>query len=119
MAKILDAAVTESEGGWDFQCPGVRGSLCGDRETGRPFHSDGWPTKKAALARGQLNLRYGRDHARVKREVARLFLKHRLDFLCVQELLAAPVATAPKTNVKASLRLSAEAARIIKKGTSA
>lgn len=37
------------------------------------------------LRGGTFNLRYGRDKARVKREVARLFVKHNLDFLCVQE----------------------------------
>jgi hypothetical protein len=30
----------------------VHGSPCGDRETGAPFASTGWPTKKAATARG-------------------------------------------------------------------
>jgi hypothetical protein len=51
VSKILDAAVTESEGGWDFQCPGVQGDGCHSAE-GVPFSSTGWPTKKAALARG-------------------------------------------------------------------
>lgn len=38
-----------------------------------------------ALNGGTFNLRYGRDESRVRREVARLFVKHSLDFLCVQE----------------------------------
>jgi hypothetical protein len=53
MGKVLDQAVTQSGDTWDFQCPGVQGSPCGDPATGQPFVSTGWPTKKAALARGQ------------------------------------------------------------------
>lgn len=52
MSKLLDQAVTQnSDDGWDFHCPGIQGSACGD--VGVPFSSTGWPTKKAALARGQ------------------------------------------------------------------
>lgn len=51
MGKILDQSVTEGEGGWDFQCPGVSGQPCGDAGVG--FRSTGWPTKKAAAARGE------------------------------------------------------------------
>ena len=51
MAKILDKAVTKGEGDtYDFACPGVQGSPCGSAD--KPFVSSGWPTKKAALARG-------------------------------------------------------------------
>lgn len=50
MGKVLDQSVTESDGGWDFQCPGVQGSPCGKEQ---PYSSTGWPTKKIALARGQ------------------------------------------------------------------
>jgi hypothetical protein len=54
MGKLLEASVAEQrDGTWWFRCPGVRGSLCGDLATGTPFLSAGWPTKKAALARGQ------------------------------------------------------------------
>ena len=46
---LLDASVTKAEDGtWGFQCPGVQGDPCGDP----PFSSTGWPTKKAATARG-------------------------------------------------------------------
>ncbi len=52
MGKILDDAVSQSkDGAWDFACPGVAGSPCGDK--GVPFTSTGWPTKKTATARGQ------------------------------------------------------------------
>ena len=51
MSKVLDKAVTgSSDAGWDFSCPGVQGSPCGDEV---PFASTGWPSKKVALARGQ------------------------------------------------------------------
>lgn len=53
VTKILDEAVTQRRDGlWDFACPGVQGSLCGDVASGTPFVSAGWPTKKAATARG-------------------------------------------------------------------
>ena len=54
MSKILDKAVSSPDGGktWDFQCPGIENSRCGNPETGQPFVSTGWPTKKVALARG-------------------------------------------------------------------
>lgn len=54
-SKILQDSVSSPDDGttWDFQCPGIANSKCGDPETGQPFHSDGWPTKKVALARGQ------------------------------------------------------------------
>jgi len=56
VSKILDSAVTNSGDAWDFQCPGVEGSPCGDPATGQPFVSTGWPTKKAATARGEQHL---------------------------------------------------------------
>jgi hypothetical protein len=50
--SALDKAVSkDADGRWDFQCPGVQGSPC-DGGSGRPFHSDGWPTKATATARG-------------------------------------------------------------------
>jgi len=49
--KILEQSVTQADAGWDFTCPGVAGSACGDR--GVPFTSTGWPTKTTALARGR------------------------------------------------------------------
>lgn len=53
MSKILDNAVTqEKDDSWTFQCPGVSGSLCGSPD-GPPFSSKGWPSKKAATARGE------------------------------------------------------------------
>lgn len=49
---VLSKSVTAGDGDtWDFQCPGIQGSPCGD--AGIPFASTGWPTKKAATARGQ------------------------------------------------------------------
>jgi hypothetical protein len=55
VSKILDQAVASPDGGgtYDFTCPGIRNSICGDLATGAPFTSTGWPTKKAATARGQ------------------------------------------------------------------
>ena len=47
----LDKAVTADGDTWSFACPGVKGSGCGDN--GMPFTSSGWPTKKAATARGR------------------------------------------------------------------
>lgn len=53
MAKLLDSAVTRAaDDSWTFQCPGVQGSPCGD-PGGQPFHSDGWPSRKVAAARGE------------------------------------------------------------------
>lgn len=52
-SKILSQSVTESDGGWDFACPGVSGSICGDPSSSEGFTSKGWPTKAAALARGR------------------------------------------------------------------
>lgn len=54
MAKILDDAVSSPDGGntYDFRCPGIAGSPCGE-PGGTPFTSTGWPTKKVATARGQ------------------------------------------------------------------
>lgn len=50
---LLEQAVTQNEddGTWGFQCPGVAGSVCGDR--GVPFSSTGWPEQTHALARGR------------------------------------------------------------------
>lgn len=50
--SVLDKSVTQNENGWDFECPNIQGSPCGE-PGGRGFLSTGWPTKKAALARGQ------------------------------------------------------------------
>jgi hypothetical protein len=50
--SVLDKSVKANGDRWDFQCPGVNGHRCGDNVTGLPFLSAGWPTKKAALARG-------------------------------------------------------------------
>lgn len=54
MSKVLDEAVTSTDDGetWDFRCPGIDGSPCGDPATGQPFSTIGWPTKKIAQARG-------------------------------------------------------------------
>lgn len=51
-SKLLEQSVTKNDEGttWDFQCPGVRNSRCGG--DGVPFTSAGWPTRKAAIARG-------------------------------------------------------------------
>lgn len=52
--SVLDKSVSKNEAGyWDFACPGIQGSLCGDPVTGVPFTSKGWPTKENAKARGQ------------------------------------------------------------------
>ncbi len=53
MSKAIDKAVSRSEDQttWDFACPGVQGSPCGD--LGVAFTSTGWPTKATAAARGQ------------------------------------------------------------------
>jgi hypothetical protein len=51
--SVLDDAVTKGDdGGWDFRCPGIQGSLCGE-PGGDPFASTGWPTKVAATERGR------------------------------------------------------------------
>ena len=55
MSKILDEAVSENDGTWDFQCPGVSGDPCWNAD-GLPFRSSGWPTKKSATARGAQHL---------------------------------------------------------------
>lgn len=53
MSKVLERAVTKADDGtWDFVCPGVKGSPCGDRDAGAAFASTGWPTKATATARG-------------------------------------------------------------------
>lgn len=47
------ATVTRTDDdSWTFQCPGFDDSPCGDPNTGQPFVSSGWPTKKVAEARG-------------------------------------------------------------------
>lgn len=53
--KVLSKAITrnEDETTWDFACPGIKGSPCGDAASGAPFVSTGWPTKATAEARGQ------------------------------------------------------------------
>lgn len=53
--SVLNDAVSSSDDGttYDFRCPGIAGSQCGDPNTGVGFTSPGWATKKAALARGQ------------------------------------------------------------------
>ena len=55
MSKILEKSVesqpsTDTGNAWDFQCPVSQG--CGE-PGGIGFSSKGWPTKDAALARGQ------------------------------------------------------------------
>jgi hypothetical protein len=52
-SKLLEQSVTKSGDTWDFTCPGVQGSACGDKITGAPFASSGWPTKATAIARGR------------------------------------------------------------------
>lgn len=52
-SKLLEQSVSKGELGWDFVCPGVEGSLCGDPAAGLTFASTGWPTKTTALARGR------------------------------------------------------------------
>jgi hypothetical protein len=54
MSKILDKSVTKvDDNTYDFVCPGVEGSPCGEPGQDSPnFASTGWPTKAAALARG-------------------------------------------------------------------
>ena len=52
MSKVLEKSVTQGEDGWDFACPGVQGHTCGATTDSGAFTSTGWPTKKAALARG-------------------------------------------------------------------
>jgi hypothetical protein len=50
--NALDQAVTRGEDDrWDFQCPGIQGSPCGDK--GVPFRSTGWPTRVTATERGR------------------------------------------------------------------
>ena len=51
MGALLDRAVTEGEGGWDFHCP-VNDGTCGEPGDAS-FSSTGWPTRKTATARGQ------------------------------------------------------------------
>lgn len=55
MASVLDKSVSKAEDGtWAFQCPGVKGDLCGDQAVGGGgFRSSEWPTKDTALARGE------------------------------------------------------------------
>ncbi len=48
--SAVDKAVSKSGEAWDFACPGIKGSKCGD--LGVPFASTGWPTKATATARG-------------------------------------------------------------------
>jgi hypothetical protein len=53
LMTLLDKAVSKNaDGTYDFQCPGVAGSLCGDPQ-GPSFSSREWPTRKSALARGR------------------------------------------------------------------
>lgn len=49
-SRLLENAVSEGDNGWDFHCP-VNDGTCGDENAS--FSSTGWPTKKAATARGQ------------------------------------------------------------------
>ena len=54
MGVSLEKSVTQADdGSWSFQCVGFADSRCGDLDTGQPFHSDEWPTKKLAMARGR------------------------------------------------------------------
>ena len=44
-------------GTFDFECPGVEGSPCGDLLTGGPpYSSRGWPSKPVAADRGDQHL---------------------------------------------------------------
>lgn len=57
-SKVLNDSVTQNKDGtWDFRCPGIVDSRCGDVATGVPFISTGWPTKKVAMARGDYHFR--------------------------------------------------------------
>lgn len=58
MSDVTKAA----DGSWTYQCPGGKPSLCGDPQTGQPFVSSGWPSRKVAEARGQ---QHQDDHAGV------------------------------------------------------
>lgn len=49
---VIDKAVSKSDTGWEFSCPGVQGSPCGE-PGGAPFASTGWPTKASATERGR------------------------------------------------------------------
>jgi hypothetical protein len=51
----LDDSVKQGDDGWDFTCPAPPGT-CGDPNTGAPFTSTGWPTKKIAQARASQHL---------------------------------------------------------------
>jgi hypothetical protein len=54
MSVSLEKSVAKTDNGrWSFQCPGFSDSRCGDLDTGQPFHSDDWPTKALAIARGR------------------------------------------------------------------
>lgn len=53
-SKLLEQSVAKNDGDtWDFVCPGVQGSACGDPAAGHPFASTGWPTKATAIERGR------------------------------------------------------------------
>ena len=52
-SKLLEQSVSQGDGGWDFVCPGVQGSPCGDPAAGVAFASLGWPTKASAIERGR------------------------------------------------------------------
>ncbi len=59
MAVSLEQSVSKNDDGtWSFACPGFSDSWCGDfrgehADDKLPFHSDGWPTKEIAKARGR------------------------------------------------------------------
>lgn len=51
--SLLDDRVTQdADGTWSFECPRVKGSLCGDLGAGVGFRTSGWPDREHALARG-------------------------------------------------------------------
>lgn len=52
-SKLLTDAVSKGEDGtWDFECPGIADSVCGDPHSDQAFTSTGWPSRKVAEARG-------------------------------------------------------------------
>lgn len=53
--SLLDKSVTKADDDtWTFTCPGVKDSVCGDKDNPEVnFTSSGWPLKKHAIARGR------------------------------------------------------------------
>ena len=67
MSKILDNAVSKSGDTWDFACPGIQGSPCGD-PSGPSFTSTGWPSFDAAIADGAVVTHVDRSLGMVRTE---------------------------------------------------